>query len=210
MNKEIIESLEWRYACKKFDASKKVSTEDLNTILEATRLTASSYGIQPWKFVLVENTELREKLVPASWNQHQVVEASHLLVFCTYADFDESMITDYVEDIAKTRNQEVSDLEGYQNMMMKVLNKSPEDIFAWAKNQIYIALGNLLTVCAEFKIDTCPMEGFKPKEYDEILGLREKGLRSVVVCPIGYRHVEDKYQHIKKVRYSLDQLVVKI
>ncbi len=206
----IIEDLNWRYACKKFDPSQKLSEADLTTLLESLRLTASSYGMQPWKFVVVENPELREKLVPASWGQAQVAEASHLIVICSPAVIDEAFVDRYIADTAKTRGQQPTDLEGFKKMLMNITKKSPEAQHAWAKNQVYIALGTLLTACAELRIDSCPMEGFKPKEYDEILGLKDLGLTSMVVCPVGYRHTEDKYSSNKKVRFSLEELTIKL
>ncbi len=207
---KIIESLNWRYACKKFDATKKITDEDFNTLLDVLRMTASSYGLQPWKFVVVSNKELREKLVPASWNQAQVMDASHLIVLCAPSKLDEKFVDDYLIDTAKTRNQDVSELAGFKKMLMSIPGKAPADQYIWSKNQVYIALGNLMTACAEMRIDSCPMEGFKPKEYDEILGLTEMGLSSMVVCPVGYRHAEDKYSDLPKVRYPLEDLVINL
>lgn len=206
----IIEDLNWRYACKVFDPNKKISSEDLNTIKEALRLTPSSYGIQPWKFVMVEDTALREQLVAASWNQSQVKDASHLIVMCAPAKVDEAFIDSYIADTAQTRGQNPDDLAGFKKMIMSVANWDEPKQQAWAKNQIYIALGNLMTVCAQMKIDCCPMEGFQPKKYDEILDLTGRGLRSVVVAPVGYRADSDKYSQLKKVRFPLDQLFIKI
>lgn len=210
MMSDIVESLQWRYACKKFDENKKISQEDINHLLEALRLTPSSYGLQPWKFILVENPELREKLVGASWNQKQVSEASHLIVFAAPKKIDEDHIDEYIESIAKTRGQDVSDLAGLRKMMMNIAFWEPEAQYQWAKNQSYIALGTLMTVCAHMRIDACPMEGFKPAEYDKILGLEEMGLTSLVVCPVGYRAEEDKYRKLAKVRHPIEELVIKI
>ena len=207
---KIVEDLNWRYACKEFDSTKKISKEDLDAIKESLRLTPSSFGLQPWKFVMVENTELREQLVAASWNQAQVKDASHLIVLCAPTEIDEAFVDAYIADIAKTRGQDISELEGFKKMLMMIPNKSIEDKFSWAKNQIYIALGNLMTVCANMRIDSCPMEGFQPAKYDEILGLKEKGLTSVLVCPIGYRSEGDKYIDLKKVRYPHEDLFVTI
>lgn len=206
----IIESLNWRYACKKFDASKKLTDEQANLLLESMRLTASSYGLQPWKFVVVKNEELREKLVAASWNQAQVKDASHLFVLCAPLKVDEAFVDNYLQTQADIREQNVEDLAGFKKMLMMIANMDDEKQKAWAKNQIYIALGTLLTTCADMKIDSCPMEGFKAKEYDEILGLEKLGLRSVVVCPVGYRAEDDKYAGLAKVRDSFDNLVIEL
>ena len=207
---DIVDSLRWRYACKKFDADKKITEENINHLLEALRLTPSSYGLQPWKFILVENQELREQLVPASWNQKQVSEASHLIVFAAPKTIDADHIDEYVESIAKTRNQNVEDLAGLRKMMLNIAFWEPEAQYQWAKNQSYIALGTLMTVCADMRIDACPMEGFKPAEYDKILGLDKMNLTSLVVCPVGYRSEDDKYHKLAKVRHPIDDLVIKI
>lgn len=207
---KIISDLNWRYACKKFDPSKKISEDNLNTILEALRLTPSSFGLQPWKFIVVGDPELREKLVAASWNQHQVQDASHLLVLCSPKVLDASFVEKYVNDVAQTRGQELSELEGLKKMLMMIPNKDKEAQYNWSKNQVYIALGSLMTVCAHLRIDACPMEGFKAVEYDRILGLDNMGLTSMVVCPLGYRSKEDKYSQLKKVRYPLDELIINL
>ena len=207
---KIIEALNWRYACKKFDSTKKLSETDFNTLLEALRLTPSSYGMQPWKFIVVESTQLREKLVAASWNQQQVIEASHLIVICAPKVIDEAFVDAYLADTAQTRGQDISELEGFKKMLMNITKKSSDDQYRWAKNQCYIALGSLLTICGDMKIDSCPMEGFKPKEYNNILGLDELGLTSVVACPVGYRRDDDKYSKLKKVRFPLKELVIKL
>lgn len=208
MNVDIIEDLNWRYACKKFDATKKITDEDFNTLLDSLRLTASSFGLQPWKFVVVESGELREKLVDASWKQEQVRDASHLIVLCIPDVMDEKFVMNYLESMARIQKKDIADLEGLKKMLMMIPNKSPEKKLLWAVNQLYIALGNLMTTCASMRIDSCPMEGFKPKAYDEILGLSERGLKSVLVCPVGYRHKDDKYSKSPKVRYTLEELIL--
>jgi nitroreductase len=207
---KIIEDLNWRYACKEFDTTKKITDEDFDILLESLRLTPSSFGLQPWKFVIVENPKLREELVTASWNQRQVVEASHLIVLCAPTVLDEKFVTDYIAHTATTRGQEVSELDGYKKMLMMIPNKTPEAQMTWSKNQIYIAIGNLMTVCASMRIDSCPMEGFQPAKYDEILGLTEMGLTSALVLPVGYRSENDKYSGLSKVRYSKEELVITI
>lgn len=207
MSNQITEALNWRYACKKFDPNKKLTEDQLNTLIESLRLTASSYGIQPWKFVVVKNMQIREKLVSAAFNQHQVKDASDLLVLCRPAELDAGIIDSYVADICKTRDQKPEDLDGFRNMMLKVVEKDEDKKVAWAKNQIYIALGTLLTACAVMKIDSCPMEGFLPSQFDEILELDKLGLKTVLVCPVGFRADDDKYIDVKKVRYSQEEVV---
>lgn len=204
----IVEDLKWRYACKQFDKKRKISQENLEIILESLRLTPSSFGLQPWKFVLVEKEELREQLLEASWNQAQVKDASHLLVLCAPKSMDEAFIDRYITDMANTREQDPEELAGFKKMLMMIPNKSEEDRYQWAKNQIYIALGSLMTVCAHLRIDACPMEGFVPAKYDNILGLEKYDLMSMVVCPLGYRNENDKYASLKKVRFAKKDLVM--
>lgn len=207
----IVEKLKWRYATKAFDPSKKVSEADLNEILEALVLTPSSFGLQPWHFVVVESQEKKEALLEHSWKQRQVVDASHHIVFTVPATFGAADVEKYVSEIAKRRGQDVSELEGYKGMMLGFFSRmNPEQIEVWAKNQVYIALGNLMSVLAVKGIDGCPMEGIVQSEYDKVLGLTEKGLKTVVACPIGYRSSEDKYATAAKVRYPQSELVTRI
>ena len=211
MNQEIIQKLQWRYATKAFDATKKLSDAQFSTILESLRLSASSFGLQPWKFVVVRNPALRKELVAHSWNQAQVSEASHLIVFCSYLDMTAEQVVNYIQSICSTRGVTAESLKGYQDMMLGFLDKQdPSKRQAWMKNQIYLALGNLLTTCALMDVDSCPMEGFDPTAYDRILGLEAKGLRSVVVCPVGFRADGDKYAQAKKVRYPVKDIVTYI
>lgn len=203
----IISNLEWRYACKQFDSEKKLTENQLNTIIDSLILTASSYGAQPWKFLVIKNQKLREELVGASFGQKQVSEASDLIVLCREEKIDEDFIDGYIHNVCEVRGQKPEELEGFKNMLMKIVAKSDEQKAQWAKNQVYIALGNLLTTCAELRVDSCPMEGFLPSKVDEILGLKELGLKSVLLCPIGFRSDSDKYANIKKVRQAKDKIV---
>lgn len=210
MSKDIIADLNWRYACKKFDPEKKLSNEEVEALMESLRLTASSYGLQPWKFLVVNNTELREKLVPSCFGQNQVKDASHLIVMCAMADVNEDHVDAYLKDISETRGVDLAEMEGFKKMLMMAVGKPEDKKLEWAKKQIYIALGTLLTVAANMRIDTCPMEGFKPSEVDEILGLKEKGLRSVLLCPVGHRADDDAYTEKSKVRFSKDMVIEEI
>lgn len=211
MSHQLVEDMNWRYACKKFDQEKKVSTEDLNTLLEVLRLTASSYGMQLWNFVVVENQELREKLVEKSYGQRQVSEASHLIVLCIKSDATEADIDAYIKQTVAIRKVTPDSMEGFKKMLMGTISRKDLDQkHIWMKNQIYIALGSLLTACAHMRIDSCPMEGISPKGYDELLSLPEKGLNAVLACPIGYRSDEDKYAELPKVRFDKEQVVTVI
>lgn len=206
----LLESLKTRYATKVFDSSKKISDTDLNEILEAFRLSASSFWLQPWKVIIVENPELREQLLPHSWNQKQVVEASHLLVLARIDKPNNELIEDYLNDIVATRWASREDLKGYEDMM-KWFFASMDDQKRnfWATKQVNIALWNLLTFLAYKNIDSCPMEWFIPQKYDEILWLSELWLASELVLPIGYKSSEDKYAWLPKVRFGLDKLVIR-
>lgn len=208
---DIIEKLNWRYATKRFDPNQKLSEKKLQTILEAGRLAASSFGLQPARLVVITDPKRRQSLEEKNSNQPQVVEASHLIVVCRVAQMDNNYVDTYVDHVAKTRGRDRASLTGYANMMKEFLNGMTEDQRnCWMEKQVYITLGTLLTTCAVLDIDACPMEGFDRKGYDEILSLPERGLCSVVLCPVGYRSVEDNYAKQKKVRFSLNEFVVKI
>ena len=181
----MISGLSWRYATKKFDATKKLSAEAFETLLEALRLTPSSFGLQPWKFVVVENPSVREELVTHSWGQRQVADASHLLVLCRKTALDASQVESYIADMIQKTGAPAEALQGYKDTMLGFIqNLSPEMAASWAEKQVYIALGNALTVAASMQIDACPMEGFSKADYDRVLGLPELGLASVLVLPV--------------------------
>ncbi len=202
-----IENAKWRYATKKYDNSKKVSQKDLEFIKEAVNLAATSYGLQPFKVLIIENPEIRKQLQPASWGQSQIVDASHLFVFVNVVNPGEKEIDAYVENIAKVRNVNTESLQGFSNYIKGAIDKfSSEQKAIWTSKQTYLALGNLLNAAAELKIDATPIEGFEPAKYNEILGLTEKGLHASVVAAIGYRSNEDGNQHLKKVRKPLEEL----
>lgn len=197
----LLEHLQWRYATKKFDPTKKVSSNDLEKIKQAIQLSVSSYGLQLYKVLIIENLEIREKLKPVSWNQSQITDASHLIVFCNYIDATPQAIDNFIEQTAVTRNLDLERLNGYGDFIKSKLNeKSDTEKTSWLKSQTYLALGNLLSACAELKIDACPMEGFEPEAYNEILGLNGQGLNAAVISPIGYRHEEDHTSGQAKVR----------
>lgn len=207
MSENILEDMKWRYACKKFDPQKKLSDREVDTLLETLRLTASSFGLQPWKFLLVNNKELREKLAPACYNQQQINDASHLIVLCAKTDVDEAHVDAFLKDVCDVRGVDLSELEGFKKMLMMAANRPDEKKLAWAKSQVYIAMGTLLTVCAHMRIDSCPMEGFKPSEVNKILGLEEKNLKATLLCPVGHRAGDDKYIDRRKVRFAKEKVI---
>lgn len=200
---------QWRYATKKFDATRKITDADLATLKEAIRLSASSFGLQPYKVLIIENPEVRAQLQPASWGQSQIVDASHLIVFANSTNLNEADVDAYMETTAATRNVALEDLKGYSDYIKGFVANLPADVKAnWTAKQTYIALSNLLNAAAELKIDATPMEGFEPTKYNEILGLTEQGLNASVVATLGYRSEEDGYQHAPKVRKSNEDLFV--
>ena len=208
---DVIDALKWRSATKKFDTAKKVSNEDLEKLLEAGNLTATSGGLQPVKMVVVSDSTMLQDLVQDSYGQTQVGEASHLLVFAYETKIDESIVDRFIERAADVRNVSTDDLAGYsQSMKGYVQSMDEETRLKWARNQAYILLGTVITVAAEMKIDTCPMEGFDPIQYQEKLGLKEKGLMPAVVLPIGYRAEEDWISKVTKVRMKREDFVVEL
>ena len=208
---KFIESQNWRYATKKFDTNKKISDSDLEILKEAIRLSSSSYGLQPYKVLLVENPELRAKIQPAAWGQSQIVDASHLFVFANMVNVGEKEIDTYVNNIAETRGIPVENIAGYGDFMKSKIASLPEDVKnTWAAKQTYLALGNLLNAAAELQIDATPMEGFEPEKVNEILGLNALGLNATLIATVGYRHEEDANQHVKKVRKSKEELFIKL
>ena len=207
MNHDFIENQNWRYATKKFDATKKISVTDLEFLKEAIRLSASSYGLQLYKIFIIENPSIRATLQPASWGQSQIVDASHLFVFAHTIDVQEAHIDDYLANIAQTRNISLEAVKGYGDFMKANLVGLPlEKKAIWTSKQTYLALGNLLNAAAELKIDVTPIEGFLPDQYNEILGLSAKGYAASVVAAVGYRHEDDATQHLAKVRKSTAEL----
>ncbi len=204
---ELLKNLKWRYATKKFDTTKKVSHQDLDKIKEAVQLSVSSYGLQLYKVLIIENGQIREQLKPVSWNQSQITDASHLFVFCNYTDASSKTINDFIKHTAKTRNLDLERLYGYGDFIKsKLAEKSPDETTSWLKSQTYLALGNLLNACAELRIDACPMEGFEPEAYNNILGLHQQGLNAAVIAPIGYRHCDDHTIGQQKVRKPMELL----
>ncbi len=205
----LIKNLEWRYATKKFDSSKKVSSENLEFIKKAIQLSPSSYGLQLYKVLIIENKALREKLKPASYGQSQITEASHLVVFCNYSVVTEKHIDEYFVLKSQIEKIDILDYKDYSEFIKAdVNNKSQIEKDKWISNQIYLALGNLLNACAELKIDACPMEGFDAKEYNKILNLNEQGLNSAVIATIGYRSANDSSQKNKKIRKIINNLFI--
>jgi len=210
MNK-IIEQLNWRYATKKFDINKKLSNSKIEILKKSFNLTATSFGLQTIKMLVVSNDKIKKSLVPYSYNQNQVAEASHLLVICIQNNITDTDVNDYFNNVKRLRNTPDVILDPFRKNLLKTMReKSIEERLQWSKNQAYIALGNLMTVCAIEGIDACPMEGFISEKYDELLNLDEKGLKSVLLLPIGNRAEDDMFASLKKVRKSLEETIIEI
>ncbi len=206
-----IENLKWRYATKKFDSAKKISQETLKELLEATELAPSSYGLQPFKILVIEDAQTREKLKAAAYGQTQITDASQLIVFARIKNFGTDHVDAYADNIVDTRNIDPKVIEGFVDVMKgTVTSLTQEQLAVWNSKQCYIALGFLLFAAAQHKVDTCPMEGFDAAKFDEILGLDAQNLSSVVIATIGYRADDDYLQNLPKVRKTKDDLFVHI
>lgn len=207
---DIIDSLKWRYATKKFDNDRIIPQDKINLVKEAFNLTATSYGMQPIKLVIVKNKSLQEELVKHSFDQRQVALASHLLIFCI-SDITDDTIVEYFDRVKEIRDTPDKILLPFKDYLLDSFSKKDEDeIKTYCTKQAYLAMGNLLTVCAVEGIDACPMEGFDPEAYDSKLGLSEKGLTSVLVMPIGYRAKDDFFSSLKKVRKTVAESTLEL
>lgn len=198
---EILNNLNWRYATKKFDTDKKISKEQLSCLKEAIRLSASSYGLQLYKVLIVSDPEIKKQLHPLCWQQDQIADCSHLFIFCSYKNYIDNYVDEYIELITAGNELEYAALVGYGTFIKgKVSEKTPIEQSAWLERQPYLAVSNLIMACAEQKIDTCPMEGFTPKDINRFFKLDSKNLNAVVMVAVGYRSENDTAQHRKKVR----------
>jgi nitroreductase len=211
-NKNILEGLKWRYATKVFDSSKKLSEDQVEQLKEIISLTPSSYGLEPYKVIIITNEELRLQLKKVSWNQAQVTDSSHYVVFLHKKTISEDDIKEFVNRTANIRSVDISTLEVYQNLMIGDLVNGPRSkiISQWSKNQVYNALGNTMTGLSALEIDSCPLEGFDPFEYNKILELEETEFTTSVCLAVGFRDESDKYATLKKVRKSHDELIKEI
>lgn len=209
--KNILEALNWRYATKKFDSNKKITSENLEILLEALRLSPSSYGLQPWKFIVVNNKEMRKKIQEVAYGQSQVTEASHIIIFANKKNIDDNLVDEYLQFIAKEKNIDMSVLDGFGKMMKgSFVGKSIESLRSWATSQVYLAVGNLLTSSAISSIDACPMEGFDNSKLDQLLGLPALNLESKVIVALGYRAADDSEIPSKKIRFPKEEVFIEI
>jgi nitroreductase len=209
-NDQLNGALEWRYATKSFDATLKIPAKTWATLERALVLSPSSFGLQPYKFLVITDMALREKLVPATWGQRQVVDCSHYVVFTARTRLAAEHIDAFINRIAEVRGITAESLQSYREMMNGSLIEGgtlSKMIPEWAARQAYIAIGNLMTSAAVLGVDACPIEGFEPDKYDSLLKLKDSGFASVVCCALGYRATTDKYATLPKVRLPEAQLV---
>ncbi len=208
---DIIKSLEWRYACKKFDTNKKLSNTQLEKLKKSFNLTATSFGLQPVKLLIVSNNKLKNELFKHAYSQNQINSCSHLFVLCIDTEINETTVDNYFELVKKMRNTPEDVIGVFRNQLKDIYkNKSQYEIEKSAINQAYIILGNLMTVCALEGIDSCPMEGFNSEKFDETLKLKSKKLKSVLLLPVGFRASDDFLSTQKKVRKSIDEIIFEI
>lgn len=207
MKKEIIEALKWRYAVQVFDSSKKIKDDDLKTILESGRLAPSSYGVEAWKFIVVENPEIRAKLREAGFGQPKITDASHLIVLARRTDVKDNISQERIDRTAREFKVEASSLNVFKEMIDGAINSKPEGVLAaWAAKQVYIPLGIMIETASLLGIDSAPMEGFDSQKYDEILGFGERNLSATVLLALGYRG-EDKTMARPKIRRNFEDVV---
>jgi nitroreductase len=211
VSNEVIErQLAWRYATKVFDTAKTIPDADWETLEKSLVLCPSSWGLQPWKFFVVTDPALKAKLKAASWNQSQITDASHVIVFAIKKDLNVTDIDNFIARTAEVRETTVESLAGFRKMLVGMMVNPPFDINEWAARQAYIAIGFFMATAAMLGIDVCPIEGFEPSKYDEILGLSAQGCTACVVAAAGYRSNTDKYANLPKVRYKTEDVVTRI
>ncbi|MGB0144947.1 MAG: NAD(P)H-dependent oxidoreductase [Akkermansiaceae bacterium] len=205
---ELLQQLTWRYATKKFDPTKSIPEEAITALTSSLVLTPSSFGLQPWHFLIIRDPSIREELLPNSWGQAQVTECSHFVVLAAKSETTEADIDNFLDRTVAVRGGQIDQLNPYRDMMIGFTKNMDEaERLQWAKLQTYIALGQLMTSAAVLGIDACPMEGINPAEYDRILKLPEKGYTTSVACALGYRADDDKYSSAPKVRFEEDEVV---
>ncbi|MBV8311774.1 MAG: NAD(P)H-dependent oxidoreductase [Planctomycetaceae bacterium] len=204
----VLRQLHWRYATKKFDPTRKIAAEDWRSLEQALVRSPSSFGLQPWKFFVVTDPDLKATLKTASWNQSQITDASHLVVFAIKKNLGAADVDRYLARIAEVRSVPLESLDGFKKMLLGSLSRPVEEVNAWATRQLYIALGFFLSAAAMLGIDACPMEGFQPEQYDAILGLTEMGYGATVLATAGYRAADDPYIKLPKVRFKPEDVVV--
>lgn len=209
-SEQLLDTYNWRYATKVFDPSQKISSDDWSTLQKAMALSPSSFGLQPWHFIEIESSELRETLLPHTWGQRQVIDCSHYVVLCTRTDIGVPFVEEFIASTAEQRGVTTESLKGYQDVVVDFITKlTPTERVEWSQRQTYLALQRLMDSAALLGIDTCPIEGFLPAEYNRILELPAQELTASVCCAVGYRSTEDKYAALPKSRYPVEKVFSK-
>ncbi len=205
----LLNQLHWRYATKRFDANRKIPAETWKILEEALVLSPSSFGLQPWKFVVITRPETKQALVPHSWTQSQPADCSHHVVFTVRRGLGAEDVERFIQRTMAVRGATRESLTPYQNIMLGSLDQAAKagHLDSWQTHQVYIALGQFMTSAAMMGIDTCPMEGIVPARYDEVLGLTGTGYATVVACAAGYRSPDDKYAMLPKVRFPISEVI---
>jgi nitroreductase len=208
----LLAALHWRYAVKKFDPAKKIAAADWTALEQALVLSPSSVGLQPWKFIIVTDPAMKARLRPAAWDQSQVTDCSHFVVFTVRKDLGADHVDRHIHRMAEVRGVTAESLGKFRQMITGNLDKARAEarLDTWQSHQLYIALGQFMAGAAVVGVDTCPMEGFEPEKFDEILALKGTGFASVVCCAAGYRAADDKYATTKKVRFKPEDVIVRI
>jgi nitroreductase / dihydropteridine reductase len=206
---ELTKALQWRYAVNQFDVTKKISDEDLHTILEAGNLMPTAYGLQPFSFVVVSDQAIKDSLVEHAYGQNHVAQNSHLIVIAARTDVDEAFVSEYTSRIESIRHLPAGSTDGYKAVMVgDIVGRSEAERVVWAKRQSFLALGGMMAAASLMEIDNHALEGFNPAAFDEALGLKEKNLTATVLLALGYRSETDEWQHYAKVRRDIDQIVI--
>ena len=205
----LLAKLQWRYATKKFDTTRKLTPQLWSALEQSLILTPSSFGLQPWKFIVVTDPAVKQRLVPVSWGQTQPADCSHHVVFAVRKALGEKDVDHFVESIVATRGVTAESLKGYRDIMAGFAGKAAKEgwLREWGVRQVYIALGNFMTSAAMLGVDTCPMEGIEPANYDKILGLDGTEFATAVACAAGYRAADDKYAALPKVRFPAGEII---
>jgi nitroreductase len=206
-HEQLLQSLRWRYAVKRFDATRKLDDETWSAIERSLILTPSSFGLQPWKFLVIRQPEMKAKLPAISWNQTQPADCSHMILFAAMRQVTPEYVDQFMRRIVLMRGVDRAALTTYENVILGFLRNANGSHLSWSKNQVYIALGQLLSNAAVLGVDACPMEGILTEEYDKLLGLEGSNFTCVVGCALGYRHPDDKYSSTPKVRFDTNELV---
>ncbi|MBX3443054.1 MAG: NAD(P)H-dependent oxidoreductase [Planctomyces sp.] len=202
--------MRWRYACKKFDSERVIAADVWSALEDALVMTPSSFGLQPWKFLVITSPDVKQQLVPISWGQSQVRDASHVVVFAIRRSVGADDVDRYVRRISEVRGVPVESLGGFRGVMLNFLANPAVNLDDWAARQVYIALGTFMTAAAALGVDTCPLEGIQPAKYDELLQLPQSGHMTIVACAAGYRAADDKHAALPKVRFPAEEMIARI